>query len=474
MKGRVQVLLAFLIGASLRAFPELSVGYPIGSDTPVYMSLMASRSSGMLEFPISEILGYYGGKVQLGAVQSAPNVFYAMLGALGRLGVDPSAFFKLYPPIAYGLLAALSAMLLVRCLRLDFKWIPVASALVALNPSALRIGWDLHRQMFGLLLALAALVLIIDSTGDRRGYRIAASLSLGALVGFTHELALLALLASLIALSIARRSFLYVLPAILGVFGFIYSYAPIVPLLPKLILFTRYSPAGITFRSFWERASWWVELLMIAGGYLLFSLISSRPRSPVLLGWLVISIVPYASFLGGPTISVALPERFLFLWFLPLSGFLLASLSRGGRYSKVGLVISSVMVFQAVSMLGFYGGPLPPFKGSTLNVFVDHMTTSLPVRDIDALQHFSKELDGHDVVLVDHALTSWSIYELRGHLVLDRGMNGWWKIAHRAAMNGSLALVWYKGSSPPSWLCRLVPEDHYGRLVIYSCVRRGS
>lgn len=474
MRRYCQILIAFLIGASLRAFPELSVGYPIGSDTPVYMSLISSRSSGILGFPVSEILGYYGGRIQLGSIQSAPNLFYAMLGDLGGLGIDPAAFFKIYPPIAYGLLSALSALLLVRCLKLDFRWVPVASALVALNPSALRISWDLHRQMFGLLLALAVLVLMVDSSGEGRWYRIVTSLSLGALVGFTHELALLALLSSLLALSIARRSSLYVLPAILGLMGFIYSYAPIIPLLPKLVLFTPYSPPGIVFRSLWERTSWWLVLLMIAGGYLLFSLIPSRPRSPVLLGWFIISLVPYISFLGGPTISVALPERFLFLWFLPLSGFLLSALSKGGRRSKMGLVISSVMIFQAVSMLGFYGGPLPPFKGVTLNVFVDQMTVSLPVQDIAALHHFSKGLDGYSTVLVDHALTPWSIHELRGHLILDTKMNGWWKLAPRAAMNGSLAVIWYKGSSPPPWLCRLVPEDHYGMLVLYSCMKRGS
>ncbi|MEM4848102.1 MAG: hypothetical protein QXM55_00505 [Ignisphaera sp.] len=72
--------------------------------------------------------------------------------------VDPWVVFKFYPSLAFGILASLSAIIVVKVYNKSWKiglLAAIATTVFILN---LRISWDYQRQLLGSIFMLASII----------------------------------------------------------------------------------------------------------------------------------------------------------------------------------------------------------------------------------------------------------------------------------------------------------------------------
>lgn len=179
--GRYPALAALAVGLlafALRFAPEL-YWWPqlIGWDTPEYVAHV-------LDF--RERFNPFASYYWMGSLRNTPPLLPMILAPLSYV-VDAWYIFKVYPSVAYGALASLSALLAVElCGRRG--WVGLLSGtLTAVYVLNLRISWDYHRQLLGSVVLLAA-VLALERWGEPRTPRRAAAVALLlAACGLSHE-----------------------------------------------------------------------------------------------------------------------------------------------------------------------------------------------------------------------------------------------------------------------------------------------
>ncbi|MEJ5292201.1 MAG: hypothetical protein WHS82_01260 [Candidatus Methanosuratincola sp.] len=145
---RHPVAFSFAIAFGVRLIPELIWWpWPIGWDTVYYISNLDSFLANPNPFAPQYIYGHYRNTPpMLDIVLSVPALF-----------IGSWMTYKVYPPVAYGLMAALVAWVSIRALRMDGKYAIFSSLLSALFILNLRISWDYQKQMMGTLFLLAFL-----------------------------------------------------------------------------------------------------------------------------------------------------------------------------------------------------------------------------------------------------------------------------------------------------------------------------
>ncbi|QOJ79285.1 hypothetical protein IG193_02140 [Infirmifilum lucidum] len=144
---RRAIPLAFLTAFIVRLYPELKYWpWHVGWDTVEYVAHL----SDFLEKPNPFAPHYW-----MGGMRHIPPLLDIVLALPARLAGAWLAF-KLYPPIAYGALAAVTCVFAAR-LSKDWRKGYVASLLSALYILNLRISWDYQRQLLGSILLLATL-----------------------------------------------------------------------------------------------------------------------------------------------------------------------------------------------------------------------------------------------------------------------------------------------------------------------------
>mgnify|MGYP001772781023 CR=1 FL=1 len=171
------IFTAFLSGFSLRFIPEV-VWWPwhIGWDTVEYTAHLADFLTSLNPFK-----PYYW----MGGLRNIPPLLDLIL-ALPAAVVGPWLTFKLYPPIAFGVLVAAATYLAKSVLRVsprNLVAVAFASALYILN---LRISWDYQRQLLGSVVMILAIVLLESYRDKGTRYILLASLLL-VLASMAHE-----------------------------------------------------------------------------------------------------------------------------------------------------------------------------------------------------------------------------------------------------------------------------------------------
>jgi hypothetical protein len=148
IKPRTLYILLFLIGFTVRLYPELKYpSLPVGWDTLEYISNARDFAYE------SKLLTRY---IWLGGWRNLPPLLTWISGSLAVLGIDPQLFFKVYPSIMVGLLSMLSAMITHRLTK--SKVIAITAALLTVfNPYVLGQSQQWHRHMLGLVFLMAYL-----------------------------------------------------------------------------------------------------------------------------------------------------------------------------------------------------------------------------------------------------------------------------------------------------------------------------
>src|SRR5256712_11745749 len=168
--GRSGVLV-FALAAMLRATPEVLAGkYPVGFDVNAYYPYL------IMSFPSISALD----------MLKAGPLFYAVMWSIQSMtGADVFLLLKIAGPIIYGILSASFLVFLVKFLKLSLQKATFGTAMLILQPIALRISWDLFRNELGLAFGLVALASL--KTNWKQKYVIAGSL--GVLAVLAHPLA---------------------------------------------------------------------------------------------------------------------------------------------------------------------------------------------------------------------------------------------------------------------------------------------
>ncbi|MEM4577191.1 MAG: hypothetical protein QW701_07125, partial [Candidatus Nezhaarchaeales archaeon] len=188
------LLAAFLFGFAYRFGPEI-VWWPwlIGWDTVEYAAHLMDFLEGL-----NPLASYHW----MGSMRNCPPLLNVLL-CLPALAVGAWNAFKVYPSVAYGLLAMSSALAARRVFGLGGFRCFLASAVTALFVLNLRISWDYQRQLLGsvfMLLSIAAL----DSEGKPSLRRSVVSGVLLACCALSHEVT--ALFSAALSLLLAYRS----------------------------------------------------------------------------------------------------------------------------------------------------------------------------------------------------------------------------------------------------------------------------
>lgn len=145
------VAIGFLLGFATRFIPELVWGYRlVGYDTVSY-------AAHLRDFVYRPSL--FGSYWWMGGLRNTPPLLDWVLYPL-TLFMDPVLVFKVYPPIAYGVLSALVALYSVRVLGLSGKRSVAASLIASFSLLSLRMSWDLQKQVFAQILVLASIILV--------------------------------------------------------------------------------------------------------------------------------------------------------------------------------------------------------------------------------------------------------------------------------------------------------------------------
>lgn len=157
--GKRPALLSFVIGLLVRLLPEVIWGPRlIGYDTVSYVAHLR-------DFTSSPSL--FGSYYWMGSIRNVPPLLDWILYP-AALVADPAVVFKVYPPVAYGLLVAVTCVFSMRVLGLSDRTSTVAAIAVALSLISLRLSWDLQKQVLAQILILASLTLVDSSSGELR------------------------------------------------------------------------------------------------------------------------------------------------------------------------------------------------------------------------------------------------------------------------------------------------------------------
>src|SRR5256712_12068677 len=164
-------MVVFAVAAVLRSIPEVLAGkYPVGFDVNAYYPYL------ILSFPSISALD----------LLKAGPLFYGVMWFIQLIpGADVFLLQKIAGPVIYGILSASFLVFLVKFLKLSLQKASFGTALLILQPIALRISWDLFRNELGLAFGLVALTSL--KTNWRQKYVIAGSL--GVLAVLAHPLA---------------------------------------------------------------------------------------------------------------------------------------------------------------------------------------------------------------------------------------------------------------------------------------------
>ncbi len=167
--NRKYLLLSFLTPLLVRTVPEiLSWPYPIGFDTLIYAGAAINEKA--LQAPPQQIF-------------KTTSLLYIIYTLLYKLLGDPLLPAKILGPVLTGLVG-LAAYHLARALSYPERTALLASALATTYFVALRISWEMYRQMLATIFLLAYLA---TESRNPKGLKLLALPALAFLTAWSHE-----------------------------------------------------------------------------------------------------------------------------------------------------------------------------------------------------------------------------------------------------------------------------------------------
>ena len=372
-KKTLTYLLAFTIPLVIRAIPELKYKYPLGADTPFYMYTI---KYGKIPPLIMDIW-------------RQNNIYYTLLAYIGKTGINPELFFKIYPPIIF----ALTILGFVAYADIKLKWKPrdliILSTTMTLTPALLRLSWDLHRQNFATL--ILAWTIVLQET--KLPWKIKTPTTLLALltIAFTHEL-IFAIAITVIAWNIIgkiwkQKTFSRKKKATLTI-------ATLLILAIPVIAYVMLKPQIFQVTTKILRSKYYISWKHL-DTILTFTILSYGPILPLAaLGVFHSNLTTPWTILLTASLAILTPlNRIIHTLSYPLSVYAANTVRKLNPRKTAPYLTLMVLLIQPLSMLGAFPLPITIYAGERYGSFTDLLAPSIPEEKIEALQYFKQYIE---------------------------------------------------------------------------------
>jgi len=460
---RAIILSSFLIPALIRWIPETQFPYPIGFDTPLYISSGRHYASNPPIFPL----------------------IWPFLGVLYALGLDMVAVMKYLPTLLYGFLGFSTYRFSRFYLGWTLKKSLLVVLLVALSFVSLRVSWDMHRQLMGTAFLLLALSFL--KTLEKPSQFIAFCVS-SFFAAFSHELVfavqmiLLACWVLFFAWKEPKKTLLplAVMSGIMLIFVSVWYGWHLNVIYEKAIGTLLLHSTSLNERWLWETTNNVSLFLQLYGSALILAVLGSF-KDRVVLFWLCLGLVGSFSTVIFPFHEPVMPPyRWMFLVVYPLSFYVangfdkLCFLKR-----KAFKLVSFILILLVVNMptWGFLGFIHQPSYFCKSNVLPEKMAlSSIPLHDIEATIWLTKKFDEVEgtVLIVHGHYLGWASYFTRKKVVTFGELYGEDRTIRQAveiAQNenaGDIYLLWYLDSDAyPAGFTKIAEK---GTMKLYKYV----
>lgn len=477
LSDRKGLLLSFMLGFLVRLIPEvLSYPHPIGFDTV-----------------------YYAARIKKGILWAHSSSFFSMwlLDAIlipvqQIVRTDPFLLLKLTAPLLY----ALNVCGVYYFSRKALCWNMSKSLIVAFfftfQLAALRISWDLYRNMFGTALLLFTLTLV-QNINTKQKFALFALFSV--LVVFAHQLVSIILFAVAFSLFMSNllkgertKSFKILVGTLPAFIILVISLSLPYPNVEKNVIDT-YTPSshpgGIFFlvnylnvsdtlqhyMSYWDIA---VSVLSLFGVLYLLCLplvLVGFFRDKVLDSWTLLLLVASFDILITPFFALDYWNRWMFMLLYPFTFYAVNGVEKvlksDGKpvssnlkwmgWIKVSRRTSFGILFATIVFASLFIA-VPPFF-DRFGVFFIPFTHSLipstmlyntvPLRDVKgtvhAIEWLNENMDNASSVLVHYAFLEWTNLYLDEEHVIVYYVNDAEKALTVALEHGfdSVYLIWW-------------------------------
>ena len=462
------MLLSFLIPALIRWIPEAQFPYPIGFDTPLYISWGRHYASNPTAFPL----------------------VLPLLGGLYALGLDMVAVMKYLPTLLYGLLGLST----YRFSRFHLGWrlekCLLAVFLVALSFASLRVSWDMHKQLMATVFLFLALSWLNNL---RRPLGLASFAVFSFLAAFSHEVVFAILMTVLlyrVMLEMRRepKMALPILAVALGVLllfvGVWYGWR-----LDKILgaaLGSQLSDtSSLAYRWLWKAESD-VSVFLQLCGLMVPLVVLGLFKDSVLLPWLGLGLLgSFSTVLFPLHVPNVAPSRWMLLLAYPFSfyvanGFDKLRLLRIAGSKRLATCILVLLVIN-VPTWGFLGLTPQLSQFSRAGLIPETMvSSSIPAHDIEATIWLMKRFDeAEGTVLIVHGhYVGWASYFTGKRVVTFGELYGGGRTIKQALElaqkedAGDVYLLWYVDSE--AYSSGFVKVAEKGPMKLYKYVEGQS
>lgn len=460
---RAATLLSFIIPALIRWIPEVQFPYPIGFDTPFYISWGRHYASNLTVFPLIQPL----------------------LGVLYALGLDMVVVMKCLPTLLYGFLGYSTYRFSHFYLGWPLKKSLLAVLLVALSFVSLRVSWDMHKQLMGtafLLLALSYLKTLENP------FRFIAFSVFSFLAAFSHQFvfAMLMTVLGCWVLFVARKEPKKTLPTLAVMSGIILLFVGVwygwrLNLISEAALGTLLlHSTSLPERWLWEATNN-VSLFLQLYGLTLISAVLGLFKDRIVLPWLCLALIGSFSTVIFPFHEpFVLPYRWMFLVVYPLSFYVANGFDKLHFLKRASFkFVSFILILLVVNMptWGFLGFMHQPSYFCKSNILPETMAlSSIPPHDIEATIWLTKKFDEVEgtVLIVHGHYGGWASYFTGKRVVTFGELYGGDRTIKQAVglaqseNAGDIYLLWYLDSDAYSSGFTKIAEK--GTMKLYKYV----
>ncbi len=460
---RATILLSFIIPALIRWIPEAQFPYPIGFDTPLYISLGRHFASNPTIFPLIRPL----------------------LGVLYALGLDMIVVMKYLPTLLYGFLGFST----YRFSRFYLGWrlekSLLAVLLVALSFVSLRLSWDMHKQLMGTAFLLLALS-YVKSLEKPSGF--VAFCIFSFLSAFSHELVFAVLMTVLACwvLFVARKEPKKTLPILAVMSGILLLFVSVwyswhLDYISEKALGTLLPiSTSLAERWLWE-ANNNVSLFLQLYSLILISMVLGLFKDRIVLLWLCLGLIGSFSTIIFPFYEPGVPPyRWMFFVVYPLSFYMANGFDKLRFLKRRSFkFVSFILILLVVNIptWGFLGFVHQPSYFCKSNVLPETMAlSSIPLHDIEATIWLTKkfdEVEGTVLIIHGHYL-GWASYFTGKKVVTfgelyggDRTIQQAMEMA-QSENAGDIYLLWYLDSD--AYSSGFVKIAERGTMKLYKYV----
>jgi hypothetical protein len=383
------IILSFIIPATIRAVPEIQFPYPIGFDTPLYFAFAKYHA-------------------QVGLWPPYRLFQTVILGGLYTIGIDAVIAMKILPTIIYGFFGLSIYLLAKNYLQWNNIKSLLTSIITTLSIANLRISWDMHDLMLGLVF-LTLTISTIKKPQNTIAFVIFATLTI-----LAHQLTAIILISILLILTLTDiKDKHYPIRLIILFIGFILFIYFNIDYLLKL-----YWIPTFTYPSFQSIVYESQNILMIMKLYLpiLPLFIAGYFKDKIMSTWLILALLGSLSTIISPSFLLGgvLPWRYVLLLAVPLAIYTTNTLWKIKiKFSKNQTITIAIILLIHLATFTFLGLKIvPAYYEDPSKIPSNMVQTSIPLYDIEPTITLLNQIRNEQniTLLVYGDFVGWALY----------------------------------------------------------------